>query len=215
MPTSSCWQQVRARRPRTCMTPLCAASAAAAPLSVAAGVLPLQNTPPCVCRRTAGVGCARPCAGVPALQQLTLRSPLLGAAQDLASCMALDCSDVLAVRLWLDRKVPLSTPSNVLAGFDEGVGGTLFQLDALQVCCCRCALLCVCACLCVLQLCVRVHRTSVQLGAWACGGASTRTCVLHSPDNRRRTPRCAPACVCVCVPAGRLRTRPCTPRAGV
>jgi hypothetical protein len=42
---------------------------------------------------------------------------------------------VLAVRLWLDRKVQLRTASNVVAGFDEGVGGTLFQLDDLQVGC--------------------------------------------------------------------------------
>lgn len=72
-------------------------------------------------------------AGVPALQQLVQRSPLLGSAPDLAACMGLDCSDVLAVRLWLDRKVQLANPSNVVAGFDEGVGGTLFQLDSLQV----------------------------------------------------------------------------------
>lgn len=72
-------------------------------------------------------------AGVPALQQLTMRSRLLRSAPDLAAVMALQCSDVMAVRLWLDRKVALPTPSNVVVGFDEGVGGTLFQLDALQV----------------------------------------------------------------------------------
>lgn len=74
-------------------------------------------------------------AGVPALQQLVRSSRLLGSAEDLAASMGLDCSDVLAVRLWLDRKVQLRTPSNVVAGFDEGVGGTLFQLDDLQVGC--------------------------------------------------------------------------------
>lgn len=74
-------------------------------------------------------------AGVPALQQLVLSNQLLGSAQDLSASMGLDCSDVLAVRLWLDRKVQLRTPSNVVAGFDEGVGGTLFQLDELQVGC--------------------------------------------------------------------------------
>jgi hypothetical protein len=69
-------------------------------------------------------------------------------AGDLAASMGLDCSDVLAVRLWLDRKVLLRTPSNVVAGFDEGVGGTLFQLDDLQVsptelCECTCAVMCI------------------------------------------------------------------------
>lgn len=77
-------------------------------------------------------------AGVPALQQLVRSSQLLGSAQDLSASMGLDCSDVLAVRLWLDRKVQLRTPSNVVAGFDEGVGGTLFQLDELQVGCGGC-----------------------------------------------------------------------------
>ena len=41
--------------------------------------------------------------------------------------------DVAAVRLWLDRKVQASTPSNVMARFDEGVGATFFDLNALQV----------------------------------------------------------------------------------
>ena len=72
-------------------------------------------------------------AGIPALQQFVRQSRLLGSAEDLAACMGLDCSDVLAVRLWLDRKLQLPTASNVVAGFDEGVGGTLFQLDELQV----------------------------------------------------------------------------------
>ena len=27
--------------------------------------------------------------------------------------------DALAVRLWLDKRVPLATPSNVLVGFDR------------------------------------------------------------------------------------------------
>jgi len=72
-------------------------------------------------------------AGVPALKQLVQRSQLLGSCDDLAACMGLDCSDVLAVRLWLDRKVQLPTASNVVAGFDQDVGGTLFQLDSLQV----------------------------------------------------------------------------------
>jgi hypothetical protein len=47
--------------------------------------------------------------------------------------MGVNCSDVLAVRLWLDQKLQLRSPSNVVAGFDEGVGGTFFQLDSLQV----------------------------------------------------------------------------------
>ena len=41
--------------------------------------------------------------------------------------------DVAAVRLWLDAKVQPETPSNVMAGFDEGVGATFFDLNTLQV----------------------------------------------------------------------------------
>jgi hypothetical protein len=54
-------------------------------------------------------------------------------ADDLRGVMGVNCSDVLAVRLWLDQKLPLRSPGNVVAGFDEGVGGTFFQLDSLQV----------------------------------------------------------------------------------
>ncbi len=72
-------------------------------------------------------------AGIPALQQLVTKSPVLAAAQDLRSVLGVGCSDVLAVRLWLDQKVKLRSASNVVAGFDEGVGGTFFQLDQLQV----------------------------------------------------------------------------------
>jgi hypothetical protein len=54
-------------------------------------------------------------------------------ADDLRGVMGVGCSDVLAVRLWLDQKLALRSASNVAAGFDEGVGGTFFQLDKLQV----------------------------------------------------------------------------------
>jgi hypothetical protein len=54
-------------------------------------------------------------------------------ADDLRGVMGVGCSDVLAVRLWLDQKLNLRSASNVAAGFDDGVGGTFFQLDKLQV----------------------------------------------------------------------------------
>lgn len=72
-------------------------------------------------------------AGVPALQQLLSRSPVLAQAPELRGVMGIDCSDVLAVRLWLDQALPLATPSNVVAGFDADVGGTFFALEKLQV----------------------------------------------------------------------------------
>lgn len=39
---------------------------------------------------------------------------------------------VLAVRLWLDRRIAMAQPSNVFGGVDPGVGGTFFDLNALQ-----------------------------------------------------------------------------------
>jgi len=72
-------------------------------------------------------------AGVTALQRLVTASPVLAAASDLRASAELRCSDVMAVRLWLDRKVPLRFQSNVLSGFDDGSGATLFDLTTLQV----------------------------------------------------------------------------------
>lgn len=40
---------------------------------------------------------------------------------------------VMAVRLWFDRKVDMPASSNVFGGVDAGVGGTFFDLNALQV----------------------------------------------------------------------------------
>lgn len=43
--------------------------------------------------------------------------------------------DVIATRLWLDRKVATRTPANVFSRFEalRGAGGTFFMLDQLQV----------------------------------------------------------------------------------
>ncbi len=60
-------------------------------------------------------------------------SPWLAAAPDLARVRGLGVVDVAAVRLWLDGAVRPRTASNVLAGFDAGVGATVFDLSSLQV----------------------------------------------------------------------------------
>ncbi len=72
-------------------------------------------------------------AGVTPLQRLVTASPVLAAAADLRAACDLRCSDVLAARFWLDKKVDLQFKSNVLSGFDEGSGATLFDLTKLQV----------------------------------------------------------------------------------
>lgn len=53
--------------------------------------------------------------------------------QELVKVGRLSTVDVAAVRLWLDARVQPETPSNVMAGFDEGVGATFFDLNTLQV----------------------------------------------------------------------------------
>ena len=59
-------------------------------------------------------------------------SPQLAAAPDLARTQNLAADDVMAVRLWLDRAVQPQTASNVVVGFDAGVGATVFDLSSLQ-----------------------------------------------------------------------------------
>ena len=59
-------------------------------------------------------------------------SPQLAAAPDLARTQNLATDDVMAVRLWLDRAVRPATASNVVVGFDAGVGATVFDLSSLQ-----------------------------------------------------------------------------------
>ncbi len=58
---------------------------------------------------------------------------VFAAAQELARVSNLSTVDVAAVRLWLDKMVRPDTPSNVMAGFDQGVGATFFDLNSLQV----------------------------------------------------------------------------------
>jgi hypothetical protein len=53
---------------------------------------------------------------------------------ELSRAASLGSIDVIACRLWLDRKVPTRTPVAVFSRFDElrGAGGTFFMLDQLQ-----------------------------------------------------------------------------------
>ena len=53
---------------------------------------------------------------------------------ELTKAASMQSIDVIACRLWLDKKVPTRSPANVFAKFDElrGAGGTFFMLDQLQ-----------------------------------------------------------------------------------
>jgi hypothetical protein len=46
-------------------------------------------------------------------------SPLLAARPELRAAMNLRTIDVIAARLWFDRKVDCRYPANVLAGFER------------------------------------------------------------------------------------------------
>jgi hypothetical protein len=66
-------------------------------------------------------------------QRIVASSPALAGRPEFATISNLGTVDVLATRLWLDRRVPLKNPSNVLAGFEPTSGATVFDLNALQV----------------------------------------------------------------------------------
>ena len=53
---------------------------------------------------------------------------------ELTRAASMQSIDVIACRLWLDKKVATRSPANVFAKFDQlrGAGGTFFMLDQLQ-----------------------------------------------------------------------------------
>lgn len=72
------------------------------------------------------------CAVPPGVQGIVRASPLLASQPAFSAVCNLSTLDVMAVRLWLDRRLAMPTHSNVLAGIDAGVGVTAFDLTALQ-----------------------------------------------------------------------------------
>lgn len=73
--------------------------------------------------------------GAKGLRSLMSRSPECGsAAPELVAAASLGSIDVVSVRLWLDRYVPIAYPANVFSRFEslKGAGGTFFMLDQLQ-----------------------------------------------------------------------------------
>lgn len=59
-------------------------------------------------------------------------SPQLRRQPDFARLAELEAIDIMAVRLWLDRRIEMGMPSNIAVGFDTGVGATVFDLSVLQ-----------------------------------------------------------------------------------
>jgi uncharacterized protein with NAD-binding domain and iron-sulfur cluster len=70
--------------------------------------------------------------GVTGMQKIVSGSPGLLQSQEFCNLMNLSAIDVVATRLWFDRKLAVPLPSNACFGFDASTGWTFFDLNALQ-----------------------------------------------------------------------------------
>jgi uncharacterized protein with NAD-binding domain and iron-sulfur cluster len=70
--------------------------------------------------------------GITGMQKIVLASPALQAHPEFCNLMNLGAVDVLATRLWFDRKVAIPRASNACFGFDASTGWTFFDLNALH-----------------------------------------------------------------------------------
>jgi uncharacterized protein with NAD-binding domain and iron-sulfur cluster len=59
-------------------------------------------------------------------------SKVLKTREEFVNTANLGAVDILAVRLWLDRKVHIPMPSNACFGFDSTTGWTFFDLNSLH-----------------------------------------------------------------------------------
>ena len=66
------------------------------------------------------------------MQKIVSSSPALQKRREFRNLMNLGAIDVLAVRLWFDRKIKIPRPSNACFGFDVTTGWTFFDLNALH-----------------------------------------------------------------------------------
>lgn len=70
--------------------------------------------------------------GVTGMQKIVSNSSALRQFPEFCNLMNLGAIDVLATRLWFDRKVPVPLPSNACFGFDPTTGWTFFDLNTLH-----------------------------------------------------------------------------------
>jgi uncharacterized protein with NAD-binding domain and iron-sulfur cluster len=70
--------------------------------------------------------------GITGMQKIVSSSPSLRSRQEFRNVMNLGAVDVLATRLWFDRKVNIPMASNACFGFDPTTGWTFFDLNALH-----------------------------------------------------------------------------------
>lgn len=70
--------------------------------------------------------------GVSGMQKIVSGSPTLRDRREFRELMNLNAIDVLAARLWFDRKINIPRPSNACFGFAPTTGWTFFDLNALH-----------------------------------------------------------------------------------
>ncbi|WP_066383357.1 hydroxysqualene dehydroxylase [Anabaena sp. CA = ATCC 33047] len=70
--------------------------------------------------------------GVTGMKKIVANSPSLQSRPEFRNLQNLGAIDVLATRLWFDRKVEIKRPSNACFGFDDTTGWTFFDLNALH-----------------------------------------------------------------------------------
>lgn len=70
--------------------------------------------------------------GVTGMKKIVANSPTLQTRSEFRNLTNLGAVDVLAVRLWFDRKINIPLPSNACFGFDATTGWTFFDLNALH-----------------------------------------------------------------------------------
>ncbi len=70
--------------------------------------------------------------GITGLQNIVRNSASLRQRAEFTNVMNLGAVDVLATRIWLDRKVAIPNPSNACFGFHPTTGWTFFDLNALH-----------------------------------------------------------------------------------
>lgn len=70
--------------------------------------------------------------GVTGMKKIVANSPSLQSSAEFRNLNNLGAIDILATRLWFDRKINIPRPSNACFGFDATTGWTFFDLNALH-----------------------------------------------------------------------------------
>ncbi|BAY14679.1 amine oxidase [Anabaenopsis circularis NIES-21] len=70
--------------------------------------------------------------GITGMKKIVSSSPSLQSRKEFQNLGNLGAIDVLATRLWFDRKIEIPRPSNACFGFDTTTGWTFFDLNALH-----------------------------------------------------------------------------------